>query len=57
MCNFLSIFGDGNQVIATESVTLPAKIGKNLLFINADIVEKDIPLLLSIESMTKVKLK
>jgi len=46
-------FGDGKQVFAVENVSLPVHIGTKSLFINTDVVDKNIPLLLSRESMKK----
>ena len=50
-------FGDGNKVVAKKSVKLPAKIGRLSLWITTDIVDKNIPLLLSRQSMKKGKMK
>ena len=46
-------FGDGRKVIATSKAKLPAQIGNTKCFINAEIVQEKIPLLLSITSLKK----
>ena len=46
-------FGDENVAIATESAKLPAQLGCNNVLISTDIVDRDIPLLLSRESMKR----
>ena len=46
-------FGDGNKVIAAETVTIPVVLGNKKVGISTDIVEKDIPLLMSREAMKK----
>ena len=56
-CSTAYRFGDGKGVSAKESVTLPTTIGDMSLWISTDIIEKDIPLLLSRESMKKGKMK
>ena len=40
-------FGDGEQINASESVRIPACIGSAEIFIMTDIIDKDLPLLLS----------
>ena len=40
-------FGDGEQVQATNGVSIPAVIGNTKFKINTDIIPKDLPLLLS----------
>ena len=50
-------FGDGNQVISEQNVTLPALLGNRSVFISTDVIKKDIPLLLSRESMKKAQMK
>lgn len=50
-------FGDGNQVLSTKNVMLPGHIGNKPVLISTDVIEKDIPLLLSRESMRKAKMK
>ena len=40
-------FGDGVRVESKKSARIPAYVGSKKVFINTDIVEKDIPLLLS----------
>ena len=46
-------FGDGEKVCSQQLVKIPAVIGKTSVFIETDIVNKDIPLLLSKKSMKK----
>ena len=48
-------FGDGNRVSSTKLVKIPAKIGNLNIMINTDVIEKDIPLLLSKESLKKAR--
>ena len=50
-------FGDGNQVISDMNVTFPAILGNRSISISTDVIEKDIPLLLSRESMKKANMK
>ena len=40
-------FGDGEKIQAHQAVKIPAHIGHKALFISVDIIQKDIPLLLS----------
>ena len=49
-------FGDGAIVMSTGSVILPAILGGQKVGISTDIVEKDIPLLLSREAMKKARM-
>ena len=46
-------FGDGNQVEAKENVVLPATLGTKMVGISTDIVDRDIPLLLSRSTMKR----
>ena len=46
-------FGDRPHVQSTSMVHLPAYIGNKKIFINTDVVDHDIPLLLSHMSMKK----
>ena len=48
--------GDGNKVMATKSVQIPAVIGNQSAMIETDIVHSDIPLLLSRSSMKKANM-
>ena len=50
-------FGDGNQVISDKNVTFPAILGSRSVFISSDVIQKDIPLLFSRESMKKAEMK
>ena len=50
-------FGDGNQVVSTKNVMLPGHIGNKFVLISTDVIDKEIPLLLSRESMRKAKMK
>ena len=49
-------FGDGAIAMSTGSVILPAILGGQKVGISTDIVEKDIPLLLSREAMKKARM-
>ena len=49
-------FGDGKRVVAQKSVVIPATIGNTELKIHADVVNSDIPLLLSRDSMKKANM-
>ena len=49
-------FGDGKRVKSQKCVSLPATIGSMDITINADIVDNDIPLLLSRDSMKKANM-
>ena len=44
-------FGDGNKVCSQQLVKIPAVIGQSEVFIETDVIDKDIPLLLSKKSM------
>ena len=48
-------FGKGDPVISQKIVTLPAKLGGKHVFIKSDVVEADIPLLLSNQTMKKAE--
>ncbi len=50
-------FGDGKVVRSTKCATIPAYIGNKRVSINADIVEADIPLLLSKTAMKNAKMQ
>jgi hypothetical protein len=47
-------FGDGAKVSASYAITIPATIGKRNVTIDIDILDKDIPCLLSRDSMKQV---
>ena len=49
-------FGDGKRITSQKSVTLPASIGSMEVTIKADVVDSDIPLLLSRDSMKKANM-
>ena len=49
-------FGDGAIVMSTGSVILPAILGEQKVGISTNIIEKDIPLLLSREAMKKARM-
>ena len=44
-------FGDGNECVAVENVVIPVVIGKKMYKISVDIVENEIPLLISRKTM------
>ena len=46
-------FGDGRSVVASEAVMIPAQVGTHRVFIAADVVDNDIPLLLSRPAMQR----
>ena len=46
-------FGDGEQVRPLHSVSIPAKIGDAVCYIHCEVVEKNIPLLLSKASLKR----
>ena len=46
-------FGDGLEVISTEKTIIPGRIGKTDVRIEANIVEKELPLLLSKASLKR----
>ena len=50
-------FGDGESVQSDQNVIIPCTIGKKNVDISVDIINKDIPLLLSRESMKKAKME
>ena len=50
-------FGDGKKVTSMKKVKFPAYIGNKKMFIIADVIINDIPLLLSKESMKKGQAK
>ena len=50
-------FGDGERVQSDQNVIIPCTIGKKNVDVSVDIIDKDIPLLLSRESMKKAKMK
>ena len=50
-------FGDGKVVKSSKMATIPAFIGNKKLHINTDIVEADIPLLLSTSAMKKAQMQ
>ena len=50
-CNIGFIFGDGVEFISTKLVKFPAMFGKVQVFIEANVVNNEIPLLLSKTSM------
>ena len=50
-------FGDGDQVISEQNVTFPALLGNRSVFISTDVIKKEIPLLLSRESMKTAQMK
>lgn len=49
-------FGDGKRVTSQKVVSLPAIIGHTEVLINTDVVDSDIPLLLSRDSMKKANM-
>ena len=50
-------FGEGNTVLSTTVVTIPATIGKDDVLIKTDAIQNDLPLLLSTVSMKKSNVK
>ena len=46
-------FGDGLEVVSTEKIKIPGRIGKSNILVEANIVERDLPLLLSKASLKK----
>ena len=50
-------FGDGNAVKGLNCVKFPAVIGNKKVFFNANVVDSEIPLLISKQSMKKAGLK
>ena len=49
--------GDGNTVLSTKAVTILATIGKDDVLIKTDVIQNDIPLLLSKDSMKQSNVK
>ena len=47
-------FGDGNKVESSQTVTIPATLGSHDITISTDVIDKDIPLLLSKRAMKDV---
>merc|ERR1711972_402907 len=47
-------FGDGETVPASYSITIPAEIGDRKVSIDIDVIDKDIPCLLSRQSMKQM---
>lgn len=47
-------FGDGNKVESFQTVTIPATLGGHDISISTDVIDKDIPLLLSKNAMKEV---
>ena len=52
-CNTPFKFGDGEEIMSRQKVKIPGKIGSRNVLIDACVVEKDLPLLLSSLSMKK----
>ena len=50
-------FGDGKRVGSLKNVIIPAVIGKHVVSIDVDIVDENIPLLLSKQSMKNANMK
>ena len=50
-------FGDGDSKTANKSVTIPARIGNEDIMIKTDVIDSDLPLLLSKEAMKKGDVK
>lgn len=50
-------FGDGKECIANENVILPVVIGKNLYKLSVDVVDNELPLLISRKSMKSLGIK
>ena len=46
-------FDHGNTVLLTKAVTIPATIGKDDVLITTDVIQNDLPLLPSKDSMKK----
>ena len=49
-------FGDSDLVVATERAVIPATLGNKNIYISTDIVEEDVPFLLSREAMKKMQM-
>ena len=54
--NHMYWFGDGKKVKATHSAKIPALNGNNYILIQADLIENEVPLLLSKSSMKKAEM-
>ena len=52
-CNFK--FGEGNTVLSNKAGTIPATIGKDDVFIKTVVIQDDLRLLLSKDSMKKIE--
>ena len=50
-------FGDGKTVSSLKSVSIPAQIGKREVSIKTDVIDNELPLLLSKEAMKKAQTK
>ena len=50
-------FGDGNSVKSEKTVAFPAKIGHKNTMIRTDVIDTDLPLLLSKSAMKKANVK
>ena len=50
-------FGDGERVASDRNVKIPTTIGKKSVTISVDLIDKDVPLLLSRESMKNAKME
>ena len=50
-------FGDGNSKTVNKSVTIPARIGNQDIMIKTDVIDSDLPLLLSKEAIKKGDVK
>ena len=50
-------FGDGDSKTANKSVIIPARIGNEDIMIKTDVIDSDLPLLLSKEAMKKHDVK
>ena len=50
-------FGDGKTVSSLKSVSIPAQIGKREVSIKTDVIDNELPLLLSKEAMKKAETK
>ena len=50
------VFGDGCQIPATSTACIPAYIGNQQLFIDTDVIDEDMLLLLPCPSMNKVNM-
>ena len=56
-CSSSFRFGDGNRRKANKSVTIPARIGNEDIMIKTDVIDSELPLLLSKEAMKKGDVK